>query len=57
MKDYSLFIDELTNERTLSPDELSKAQELLRFFKQLEKDGETEAYENSIGWDAPSLST
>lgn len=57
MKGYSLFIDRLTEERTLSPDELRKARELMRFFKRLEQDGETEAYEKSVGWDAPSMST
>lgn len=54
MKSYSLFIDELMDERTLTPEELSKAEELRRFFKQLEQDGETEAYEKLVRWDAAS---
>jgi hypothetical protein len=56
LNEYSRFVNSLADEREVTPNEIQKAEELRKFFKQLEQDGETDAYEKLVRWDAPSFS-
>jgi len=53
LREFAEFVTRLTEARELTKDEVELAKQLERFFRQLQRDGQAEAYQSAVTHEAP----